>query len=97
MDMTRKKADRIGKTGVKNNGEGVPERGLRTCRGSFTVEAVFLFPIIILLIAFMLHLSMDWYENVRQTCEDVDALIELDTRTYFLRQDMLEGIWEALQ
>ncbi|MCD8046667.1 MAG: hypothetical protein LUE90_08590 [Clostridiales bacterium] len=95
--MTRKKPDRIGKTGVKNDGEGALKRRLRTCRGSFTVEAVFLFPIIILLIAFMLHLSMDWFENVRQTCEDVDALIELDTRTYFLQQDMLEGIWEALQ
>ncbi|MCC8029032.1 MAG: hypothetical protein LIO75_04420 [Lachnospiraceae bacterium] len=66
-------------------------------RGSFTVESVFLFPMIVLLIAFMLQLSAGWFEDIQQTAEDVDVLRELDTRTYFLRKDALQGIWDALK
>ena len=33
--------------------------------GSYTVEAVFLMPMIIFLLAFVLYVSMDWYESVR--------------------------------
>ncbi len=65
-------------------------------RGSFTVEAVFLFPVILLLAAYMLHLSMDWFESIRQAAEDVDALLQLDMRTCFLRQDALQGILDSL-
>ncbi|MCD7981893.1 MAG: hypothetical protein LUF32_06215 [Clostridiales bacterium] len=65
-------------------------------KGSFTVEAVFLFPIILFLVAFMLHLSMDWFESIRQTAEDIDTLQELDMRTCFLRQDALQGILDSL-
>ncbi len=54
------------------------------CRGSFTVEAAFLYPIIVILIAFMLTLSMNWYQNVRQAAQDTEELRELDTRSYFL-------------
>ncbi len=53
-------------------------------KGSFTVEAAFLYPIIVLLIAFMLYLSMGWYQNVRQAAEDTEQLRELDTRSSFL-------------
>ncbi len=65
-------------------------------RGSFTIEAVFLFPAIVLLIAFMLHLSMDWYESIRQAASDVDVLRQLDTRTCFLNQSMLREILDVL-
>lgn len=65
-------------------------------KGSFTVEAVFLFPIILFLVAFMLHLSIDWFESIRQTAEDIDALQELDMRTCFLRQDALQGLLDSL-
>ncbi len=53
-------------------------------RGSFTVEAVFLYPILVLLIAFMITLSMNWYEKVDQAAGDTEELRELDTRSYFL-------------
>ncbi len=53
-------------------------------KGSFTVESAFLYPIIVLLIAFMLYLSMGWYQNVRQAAEDTEELRELDTRAGFL-------------
>ncbi len=56
----------------------------RGCRGSFTVEAAFLYPILILLIAFLLTLSIHWYENVQETAEDTQELRELDTRDSFL-------------
>ncbi len=72
-------------------------RRMQGCTGSFTVESVFLFPIIILLIAFLLHLSMDWFESVRQAAEDVDALRQMSTRTYFLNQNTLQEILELLQ
>lgn len=71
--------------------------GLPVCRGSFTVEAVFLFPIIILLIAFLLHLSMDWFESVRQTAADADVLCQMDTRAYFLNQNTLLEILQMFQ
>ncbi len=56
----------------------------RGCRGSYTVEAAFLYPILVFLIAFVLTLSMNWYENVRQAAEDTEELRELDTRSDFL-------------
>ncbi len=56
----------------------------RGCRASFTVEAAFLYPIIVILIAFILYLSMSWYVTVRTASEDTEELRELDTRTYFL-------------
>ncbi len=56
----------------------------RGCRASFTVEAAFLYPIIVILIAFILYLSMSWYVTVRTAAEDTEELRELDTRTYFL-------------
>lgn len=67
------------------------------CRGSFTVEAVILFPIIVLLIAFVLHLSMDWYESIQQAAADVDALRQLDSRSLFLNQSVLRGILDSLK
>ena len=42
------------------------KRKLFRVRGSYTVEAVFLFPIIVFLLAFMLQLSIGWYEKVQQ-------------------------------
>ncbi len=54
------------------------------CRGSYTVEAAFLYPILVFLIAFVLTLSMNWYENVQQAAEDTEELKELDTRSDFL-------------
>ncbi len=56
----------------------------RARKGSFTVEAAFLYPVIVLLIAFMLYLSMDWYQNVERAAEDTQQLREMDTREDFL-------------
>lgn len=66
-------------------------------RGSFTVEAVVLFPVIVLLIAFILRLSMDWYESVQQAAADIDALQQLDTRALFLNRSTLRGILDSLK
>ncbi len=65
----------------KKQKEGLLRRG---CRASFTVEAAFLYPIIVILIAFILYLSMSWYVTVRTASEDTEELRELDTRAYFL-------------
>ncbi len=58
--------------------------GGKSFQGSFTVEAAFLYPIIVVLIAFILYLSMGWYQNVRTAAEDTEQLRELDMRSYFL-------------
>jgi len=78
--------------------EGIGDRisGRVWYRGSFTVEAVFLFPVIVLLLAFILHLSMDWYGSVQQAAADVDVLRELDSRSLFLDQSTLREILDIL-
>lgn len=92
--MHLKKSTAVGKMSGRNAGN---RRRMQGCRGSFTVESVFLFPIILLLIAFLLHLSADWFESVRQAAEDVDVLRQMNTRTYFLNQNTLQEILELLQ
>ncbi len=78
----------------QNKTEKKQKRGLlrRGCRASFTVESAFLYPIIVILIAFILYLSMSWYVTVRTTAEDTEELRELDTRAYFL-----ENIGELIE
>ncbi len=76
--------------------KGIKIRRMLRCRGSFTVESVFLFPIIILLIAFLLNLSIDCFESVRQAAADVDTLRQMDTRTYFLNQNTLQEILKLM-
>ena len=61
--------------------------------GSYTVEAVFLMPMIIFLLAFVLYVSMDWYESVEQTAGSTEVIQQLDTRAYFL--DI--GEWKAVR
>ncbi len=69
----------------------------KTWRGSYTVEAVFLFPILVFLLAFLLSLSISWYETVYTASEDVTALEELDTQSLFLKEDTLQSWWELIQ
>ena len=45
------------------------------------------------LLAFVLYVSMDWYESVEQTAGSTEAIQQLDTRAYFL--DI--GEWKAVR
>lgn len=65
-------------------------------RGSYTVESVFLFPVIVFLIAFILQLSIALYGNVHQEAEDVEVLRQLDTGKMFLNTAQLKDIKELL-
>ncbi len=65
-------------------------------KGSFTVEAVFLYPIMIGLFAFMLCLAIDWYEGISETAKDTDTVMQLDTRGNFLKGTTIESLVETL-
>ena len=61
--------------------------------GSYTVEAVFLFPILVFLVVFMLQISMAWCEKVQQVSEDMETLQQLDSREAFLDA----SVWKAMK
>lgn len=65
-------------------------------RGSYTLEAVFLFPVIVFLLAFMLQLSIMWYENIQETAENVDEVCQLETGKYFLDIGELRAVKDIL-
>lgn len=54
-------------------------------RGSFTVEASLLFPVLILLIIFFLHTAISCYEHVWHITEAIQSEQELDTTAIFFR------------
>lgn len=64
--------------------------------GSYTVEAAFLFPIIILVLAFVLRLSIGLYVTVREAAEDTESVTELDTRGMFLDSNQIQNFLENL-
>ncbi len=63
-------------------------------RASFTVEAVFLFPIFVFLLAFILSISMNWLVKIQEETADMETLSQLDTLSYFLEKDMLYDLLE---
>ncbi len=63
-----------------------------SCKGSYAVEAAFLFPILVLLFAFILLLSIHWYEAVKAGASEISALQELDCRTIFLNRSLLSQL-----
>ena len=65
-------------------------------RGSYTVESVFLFPMIVFLLAFLLQLSVGWYENVHQEAENTETLRQLDARKYFLNIEELKAVKDMI-
>ena len=68
----------------------------RKVAGSYTVEAAFLFPIIILVLAFVLRLSIGLYVTVREAAEDTESVTELDTREMFLDSAQIQNFLENL-
>lgn len=61
--------------------------------GSLTVEASFLFPVLILLLAFILNMAIGLYETVDRTAADWETVKNLDSTEMFLNtilvQDMI--------
>lgn len=68
----------------------------RKLAGSYTVEAAFLFPIIILVLAFVLRLTIGLYVTVREAAEDTESVTELDTREMFLDSAQIQNFLENL-
>ena len=64
--------------------------------GSYTMEAVFLFPMIVFLLAFVLQLSVGWYGTIQEAAENVDDVCLLDTRKYFLDIGELKAVKDIL-
>lgn len=66
-------------------------------RASFTVEAAFLFPILMLLIALCMNTAIDFYTETKEASQDTAALEEMDTQRIFWGRvwisDVLGG-WE---
>lgn len=59
-------------------------------KGSYTVEAVFLFPVLIILMAFLFRISIGQYEAVEDASQEAAAVMELDSHSLFLRTEVLE-------
>lgn len=57
-------------------------------KASFTVEAAFLLPLIIVLTAWMIQLTIGLYESVSETAENITLVTELDAVSMF-RERML--------
>lgn len=68
----------------------------KTTRGSFTVEASFLFPILVLLTAFFLQASISLYSEVAKTAQDTAQLRELDGVEIFLRTAQIKAFGEII-
>lgn len=64
----------------------------KTEKGSFTVEAAFLFPILILLIAFFLQTAIGLYCEVERASQDVTVLRQMDSVENFLRGARIESL-----
>lgn len=63
-------------------------------RASFTIEAAFLMPIIIILLAWTIQLTIGLYEKTSETAENIRQVEELDTvsqfRNFSAASDLLE-------
>lgn len=68
----------------------------RTRRGSFTVEAAFLFPILVLLIAFFLQTAISLCEEVEQASQDTAALRQMNSVENFLRSVQIGELKEII-
>ncbi|MCD8299717.1 MAG: hypothetical protein LUC41_00840 [Clostridiales bacterium] len=65
-------------------------------KGSFTVEAVFLYPIIVALVAFMLCICINWYQGISEAAADTEDLVELDTRGNFLAGTSIDSLADTI-
>jgi hypothetical protein len=65
-------------------------------KGSFTVEAAFLFPILVLLIAFVLQTAIGWYEEVEQTSVAISNQQQIDSVSVFLRDALGDKILDTI-
>lgn len=68
----------------------------KTCSGTFTVEAAFIFPILVFLIAFFLQTAILLYSEVDHVAQDVTALRELNNVENFLRCFQMENVKEII-
>ena len=68
----------------------------KTENGSFTVEAVLLFPILVFLILFLLLTSISLYEEVDQAASDIKAVRQMDSLEIFLNEIKLDIVKEAI-
>lgn len=68
----------------------------KTVKGIFTVEAAFLFPVVILLTVFCLQTAIALYGEVAEASEDVSALRELDCFEVFWRDMQIDKVKEAV-
>lgn len=67
-------------------------------KASFTVEAAFLMPVVIILLAWMIHLTIGLYETTSEAADNIRQVEELDTVSLFRNlsgaSDMLEKYLE---
>ena len=68
----------------------------KTENGSFTVEEVLLFPILVFLILFLLLTSISLYEEVDQAASDIKAVRQMDSLEIFLNEIKLDIVKEAI-
>ena len=68
----------------------------KTVNGSFTMEAVFLFPILVFLILFLLLNAISLYEEADQAASDIKEVRQMDSLEIFLNESKLDIVKEAI-
>lgn len=64
--------------------------------GSYTVEAAFLFPVVVLLCAFLLNTAISLYQCVDREAGDTKQLQEMDSVELFYKSAQAEEIRDIL-
>ena len=69
----------------------------RTCRASITVEAALLYPILILLLLFLLQKTIMYYQQTDQTAQTIRSVEEPDTSKEFGKGVLMKRGMESLK
>lgn len=69
----------------------------RTCRASITVEAALLYPILILLLLFLLQKTIMYYQQTDQTAQTLQSVEEPDTPKEFWKSVLTKRGMESLK
>ena len=69
----------------------------RTCRASITVEAALLYPILILLLMFLLQKTIMYYQQTDQTAQTLQSVEEPDMSKAFWKSVLTKRAMESLK
>lgn len=87
----KKQRNKMNKSQIRKVGKN------RTCRASITVEAALLYPILILLLMFLLQKTIMYYQQTYQTAQTIRSVEEPDTSKAFWKSVLTKRAMESLK